>query len=375
MSSKVCIITTVHRPFDTRIFHKEAKTLAKAGYEVTLIAQHDKNEVVNGIKIIALSRPKNRVSRMIFLGWGAYKLALKQNADVYHFHDPEFLPWAKRLKYKTNARIIYDIHEDYVTSIKQKRYMPFLIRIMLSKMFNSIERYFSRGMIKVLAEKYYQHRFLEGNTILNYPVLYGNSEKLEKEKKYNIKVIGNNKLIYTGNVSIDRGALIYPELVKHISNVHVYIVGKCNPKIEEWIYEKAEKARDRIHIDGKGVIPFEKILSYYKSNEWLAGLAIFPYTEHYHQKELTKFFEYMQAGIPVIASNFPTWKKLIEGNNCGICVNPNNSREIKEAIDYLISNPDKRKIMGMYGNKVVREKYNWGIEGTKLVNLYKNILN
>ena len=371
MPGKVCMITTVHNPFDTRIFHKEAITLAKAGYEVTLIAPYEKDETVDGINIVVLKKPKNRISRILLLGWKAYKIALKQNADVYHFHDPEFLPWAKRLKNKSGTKVIYDVHEDYSTSIKQKRYIPFFLRKFVSKLFDYIEGYYSKYLIKILAEKYYQSRFPEGNTILNYPLLYN---KTKKEKDYNLKLTSNYKVIYTGNVSIDRGALIYSEIVKYIQNLHVYFVGKCNRKIAEQIYEKAENEKDRIHIDGNGFIPFEKILSYYKKGEWIAALAIFPYSEHYYQKELTKIFEYMQAGIPIIASNFPTWVELIENNNCGICVNPNDSEKIKEAITYLINNSDKRKIMGMNGKKIVWEKYNWEIEGKKLVNLYKNIL-
>lgn len=70
MCIKVCILTTVHPLFDTRIFHKEAKTLVKAGYYVTLIVQHDKNDVVDGVKIIALPKPRNRFapifSKLVF---------------------------------------------------------------------------------------------------------------------------------------------------------------------------------------------------------------------------------------------------------------------------------------------------------------------
>jgi glycosyltransferase involved in cell wall biosynthesis len=370
MNKKICIITTVHRPFDTRIFHKEAKTLAKAGYKVTLIAQHNKNEVVDGINIIALPKPKNRFSRIISLGWKAYKLALKQEADVYHFHDPEFLPWAKRLKNKTGTKVIYDIHEDYITSIKQKRYMPFFLRKIVSKLINYIESYYSEYLIKILAEKYYQSRFPEGYTILNYPVL---SNISKRTKDYSLKLDDNKRVLYTGNVSEDRGAFIHSELGKFIPFLHVYIVGKCPKETANQMYEKAGSSADRLHIDGKGFISFEKISAYYNTGGWLAGLAIFPFTQHYCQKELTKFFEYMNAGIPIIASNFTAWKDLIEGNNCGICVDPLNSIEILDAIKCLMDNPDKAKAMGENGKNAVREKYNWEIEGSNLVNLYKNL--
>ena len=92
MNKKVCILTSVHTPFDTRIFHKQAKSLLKAGYDVTLIAQHDKDELVGGIRMVALPKPKNRLWRMLGT-WRVFKLALKQKAEIYHFHDPELLPW------------------------------------------------------------------------------------------------------------------------------------------------------------------------------------------------------------------------------------------------------------------------------------------
>lgn len=64
---KICILTSVHPAFDVRIFYKEARTLARAGYDVTLIAQHDKNEIVDGVKVIALPKAKNRFFRVFFL--------------------------------------------------------------------------------------------------------------------------------------------------------------------------------------------------------------------------------------------------------------------------------------------------------------------
>src|SRR5690625_7556260 len=71
----------------------------------------------------------------------------------------------------------------------------------------------------------------------------------------------------------------------------------------------------------------------YLSKRWLAGIAIFPPTEHYKKKELTKFFEYMNAGLPIICSDFPVWKQFINKYECGITVDPYNETEIKNALD------------------------------------------
>ncbi len=137
---KVCHITTVHPSFDKRIFHKECKTLAKAGYDVILIAQHEKDEVVDKIKIIALPKPKNGFERILFSSQKAYKLALKQKVDIYHFHDPEFLPWAIKLKKKTGTKIIYDVHEDYPEQILSKHWIPKFLKKIISRVFNFYEK-------------------------------------------------------------------------------------------------------------------------------------------------------------------------------------------------------------------------------------------
>jgi len=84
-------------------------------------------------------------------------------------------------------------------------------------------------------------------------------------------------------------------------------------------------------------------------------------------------FEYMAAALPIIASNFPLWKEIIEGNNCGICVNPLEPKEIARAIEYLIEHPDEARKMGENGRKVVLEKYNWENESKKLLKVYEGL--
>ena len=77
-----CVLTSVHPPFDDRIFHKEATTLVKAGYNVALIAQHEKDEIVDGIRIVSLPKPKNRFRRMTKVACRLFRLAIRENGMV-----------------------------------------------------------------------------------------------------------------------------------------------------------------------------------------------------------------------------------------------------------------------------------------------------
>jgi len=120
---KICILTTAHPPFDSRIFRKEARSLVKAGYEVILIAQHDKEEVVDGIRIINLQKQTNRIKRMTKTVLEAYQKARAVDAEIYHFHDSELIPVGLRLR-KLGKKVIFDIHEDTRQLILAKNYIP-----------------------------------------------------------------------------------------------------------------------------------------------------------------------------------------------------------------------------------------------------------
>ena len=368
-NKKICILSTVHPPFDVRIFHKEAVTLVKAGYEVLLIAPHDKEEIVDGVRIINLKKPANRIARMTKTVWSAFWKALKTNADIYHFHDPELIPAGLLLRL-FRCKVIYDIHEDYVTSIGQKKYLPVIIKKFLRAFIGWIEVFSSKAFALILAEKYYSERFPSGTQILNYPILDFEDTIENKQNKYD-----KPNFIYTGVVSTDRGAYIHANVVNLMPEAEAWLIGNCDKKLASELYAKVGVNSNRLHIEGVGYfVPHQIISEYYIRNKWTAGLALFPPTEHYEKKELTKFFEYMAAGIPIIASNFPTWKRVIEGAQCGLCVNPLDPKAIADAMRWIVEHPEEMERMRLNGRRAVEEKFNWDKESFKLLEFYQRVI-
>jgi glycosyltransferase involved in cell wall biosynthesis len=126
------------------------------------------------------------------------------------------------------------------------------------------------------------------------------------------------------------------------------------------------------HVDALGFINRKDSIKLKETS--IAGLVTFlPYPNHIHAQP-NKIFEYMASGLPVIGSNFPLWKEIIEENNCGICVNPENPKEISEAINKLSVNPSLVQEMGNNGKRLVIEKYNWSVEESKLISFYKKLI-
>lgn len=370
-SKRVVQMTTVHHPYDPRIYHKECASLQKAGYDVTLIAPKDEQESKEERRIhhVPLKKYSSRLKRMVLGTFSAYRKAKQVKADVYHFHDPELLFVGWLLKKKNNV-VIYDIHEDYVTSILQKQYMKKPIRNLVAKIYRIMETFFTRNMELCLAEKYYQDTYPTGTCILNYPTI--NEEVMNHEWG---EAPLENKLLYTGNVTEDRGALIHARLPLLDEKVAVHFVGKCAPEVAADMFQIAKGKEANLAIEGiDQFVEKERIEEMYLSQRWLAGVALFPPTEHYMKKELTKFFEYMSAGLPIICSDFPEWERFMQTYQCGIAVDPYNDAEIKRAIDYLRRHPDQARKMGENGKRAVLEELNWQTEEKKLINWYNELL-
>jgi glycosyltransferase involved in cell wall biosynthesis len=102
----------------------------------------------------------------------------------------------------------------------------------------------------------------------------------------------------------------------------------------------------------------------------LAGIVTFHPLPNHLDSHPTKMFEYMSSGIPVIASDFPLWRDIIEGNQCGICVDPLDPKAIAAAIDYVVTHPQAAKAMGENGRRAVLQKYNWTVQANRLIDFY-----
>ncbi len=372
-NKKICILTSAHSAFDIRIFHKQAKTLVSVGYDVTLIAQHNKNEIVDGVKIIALPKPQNRFYRIFFFTKKVYKIALAQKTDVYHFHDPEFLPWALLLRLKTRAKIIYDSHEDVPKQILSKKWVPRFLRFPISIFFNFIEKQITRNFDAVIAvTPAVADKFLAPQKIYlaNYPKLkYFNLLSSRSKQRNNPKKF---TIIYAAGLTRIRGI---KEIIEAygllLSNypIRFKLAGNFSEKEFE---SEIKKNVIWKKIDYLGFLPLSAVYQHFATAD-IGLICLLPEPNHIDSSP-NKMFEYMAAGLPVVASHFPAWKKIIEENQCGLCVDPNNPRTIAKAIEYLVQNPDKAKEMGENGKMAVKQKYNWNIEERKLLNLYEDLI-
>ena len=366
---RVVHLTTVHEPFDNRVFHRECRSLAAAGYEMVLLAP-GRAAVIEGIQVGGLPRFSNRFTRMSLGVSRALLKALETPADLYHFHDPELIPVGLLLRL-LGKRVVYDIHEDNRTALEEREYLPLRLRAPIAGILARLEEGASRHFHLVLAERYYAERFPRGESILNYPRLPALDEGRLSARP---RAAGCPRLIYTGNVKGYRGAHCHTRLLQHLPDAELFLVGRCDPGLAADLKAGTDPAR--LHFEGVGVhVPHERIVSYYLRESWTAGLALFPPSRHTRRKELTKVFEYMAFGIPVLCADVPNLRRIVEGSGCGICVDPERDGEAAAAVRYLWENPEEARQMGERGRQAVRAEYNWETQARKLLRFYEAVLN
>jgi len=362
---KICHVTSVHTQHDIRIFRKQCVSLAKQGWDVTFLVANGTIEEVQGVKIVPFELPtSSRFSRIRKASKFAFKAALKQDADVYHFHDPELLPMGKKL-IKAGKKAIFDAHEDFPAQIRDKYYIPKMFRGVLAKIAESYERRCAPKLTAVVtATPHIAKKFLNLNKhtldINNYPI----SSELYGDLKPNVQ---EKQVCYVGGLTEIRGVEQLIDAMTHVNGV-LTIAGKFSPQtFEEHV--KSKKGFDRCkHL---GLINRSEVRDLMASS--IAGIVTFLPCANHVEAQPNKIFEYMSAGLPVIASNFELWKDLSEKNNCGICVDPHNPEAIANAITYVIDNPEEARAMGAKGRDLVTRVYNWENEEQKLVALYKSI--
>ena len=137
---KVCVLTTAHPCFDSRIFYKECKTLSDAGYGVSLVVTHDKEETIDDIRIIPLPSGSGRLYRMFTKKWICFRKALNENAKIYHLHDPELIDVGFILGL-LGKRVVYDVHEDIRKQIMNKTWLGSIgTRHIISGIYNITEK-------------------------------------------------------------------------------------------------------------------------------------------------------------------------------------------------------------------------------------------
>lgn len=367
---KVVHMTSVHPALDARIFYKECRSLARAGFQVTIVCPHSEDLVADHVQIKSVRKNASRLGRMTRTAWRVYREARQLQGDIYHFHDPELIPAGLLLR-ASGKTVIYDIHEDVPKDVFSKNYLPAwsrpAIAWLLEKLEISVARRFS-ALVTVTPSIAARFRPLNERTVIlhNYPYqkeILGAAQKSPWETR-------RPSVAYVGLISANRGIremIVAMSLVSKGVPATLEVAGPTTVTSREL---SGYPGWERVHHHG--LLDLRSTLCLL--HEVRAGLVLFHPEPNHVEAMPQKMFEYMGAGLPVIASDFPLWRRILGDTGCGVLVNPLDPQGIAEAIEYILTHPEEAEAMGRRGQAAVREHYNWETQVDKLVNLYSGLI-
>lgn len=359
---RICHLSTVHGPFDARIFHKECRTLASAGHEVFFVVPHGRDEESSGVRILALPVPGNRAVRMSYTMAAAFFRVLSTGAQVVHFHDPEliFLAAVFRLLGKT---VIYDVHEDVPKDILDKEWVGSLaVRKAVAFVAGAVEKFAARFVFDavVAATPFIGSKFKRCFVIRNLPIL-SLAEEFEAVK---VADGGPPLIVYSGGLTRIRGVRNMISAMEHVAGrARLLLMGEWE---DEDFRRECEALAGYRHAIYAGFIPYGKHFAHIRSG--IAGIINFLPLPNHEDALPNKPFEYMACGLPTVMSDFRYWREVFRP--CAVFADPNDPRDIAAKIISIVDNAKLRKYLSDNSSRMIAGEYSWEAESSRLIEFY-----
>jgi glycosyltransferase involved in cell wall biosynthesis len=363
---KVCHLTSVHRVEDTRILRRECQSLARAGYDVTLIAREPAVEPVAGVQVVGVGDARNRFDRMTRVAARVLRAARRHRADIYHLHDSELL-WVGLLLKLGGYRVVYDVHEDVPRQIMHKFWIHPRARALLSWVVTVAEAVCGRLFdALVAATPTIAEKFPAAKTVVvqNFPeraIAERGSSPAGDARRY--------AFAYAGGLNVVQG-------VREIMAVADLLPEDARGVVAGWfdsddVEIEVKACAGWRKVDYLGEVAHATVIDAIRSAS--CGLVIDRPISNYLDSYSTKMFEYMACGIPVVCSNFPLWARIVGNADCGTPVDPLDPPAAADAVVQLWKDPEEARRLGENGRRSILERFNWEAEFAKLDALYQRL--
>lgn len=352
----ICYITGLYNRRDPLMFYRQGISMVTAGHKVSfIVCDSQDDEFTEGIHIFSTHFvPKSRVERFIKTKNKILKLADKVDADIYQISDPEHISLVKHFQ-KRGKAVIFNMREYYPDMLMKKSYIPASLRPIVTKWYiKKMKRYYPQyGAIFSSDAKdvdLLKRNFGATKAYLaaNFPI---------PDMDYSISkddyMSRKDTVIYEGTIYTRSRQDVFLDALQRIGNVSYLLVGKLDsataPIKEHSWWKNVEFVDGFRKEDLRGY--FERSTISNTLRNFLSGDGSYG---------VLKIFESMEACLPVILSDVPLYREMVNKWRCGVLADPNDIDSVEKAIRYLVENKEEAYEMGQNGRRAVLEEYNWG---------------
>ncbi len=339
-------------------------SLKLKGRNVSLIIPAEQNFEANGISVVAVRLPRAGWEQLVLCPWLIFRKALTfPSNSIFHLHDSELLVAGLALRL-LGRRIIYDAHEDTPLQISYQHWIPWYLKPLYQLIYRVLEKLAGWCFNHIIVAEPVIAKYFPANktTLLrNFPIAANFSQ-------FPAYAGRDHTLVYIGLLSKPRGVLEMLEghrIANKKTPVRFVLGGKFAPASL-----KAE-CLDKYQVDFRDWLSYNEMIKVL--NLSTIGIIVPHPIERYRTNYPVKLFEYMAAGLPVIASAEGESSLFVKEANAGLLVDPTNVEDIANAISRLTLDAVGAEAMGARGRKLIQEKYNWEKESEKLISLYESL--
>jgi len=365
---------------DTRV-EKEARTLVAAGHRVTIVADAapglPAREMREGSEVIRVARRGPRVPGLRFV-LHELRLARRLRAlrpTVLHAHDSNALVPVALAARRLRVPFVYDAHDLWLGRPRRERsrfyfalnqlYYGLVERLLVPRAAATIT--VSPPIVEHLRDRY---RLRDVALVPNYPELAGDLERRELRALPGGEAIDPDApvVLYLGGLMAGRGLEQLVDAMGRLSSVQLVFLG--SGVLAEPMRDRAKHNGARLHVLAP-VAPGE-VEAYTAS----ADVGVSPIVDsclNYRYSLPNKLFQYMAAGIPVVASDFPQVREIVEVARCGLVADTTRPEAIAEAIGGILADREEAAAMGARGRAAVRDRYGWSRAAEVLEALYARL--
>lgn len=368
---RIAHLTSVHARYDVRIFLKECTSLARHGHSVRLyVADGKGDEVRNGVEIRDVGKRGGRFMRMLFAPWALRAAVRRDGIQLAHFHDPEIIPAALALHWQ-GVKVIYDAHEDVPRQILTKRWLPQGSHRVVARLFEWLENFAARRFAAVVTSTpHIAARFHAAGArainVNNFPM----ADELAIDRAAapaGPAAPEPRTICYVGGISDIRGI---KEVLQALPAARARLL-LAGPFQTPGLQARLRAMPEWRHVEYLGVIDRAGVRQVLARSQ--LGVVLLHPVSNYLDSLPIKMFEYMSAGLPVLASDFPLWRHIIDTADAGACVNPLDPQAVANILNDMLGDPQRLRRQGEAGRQAVHGRYNWANEERTLLQLYRDL--